>query len=112
LIPSETPTPCGNEFDLRLFVDSDHAGEQLTRRSMTGFVIYFNIAPIVWFSKNQPTVKSSVFGAEVVAMGNGIETCQVLRYKLRMMGVPFSGPTYVYGGTCILFTTLSPLNLC
>jgi hypothetical protein len=30
-------------------------------------------------------------------MKNGIETCRVLRYKLIMMGVTLSGPTYVYG---------------
>jgi hypothetical protein len=83
--------------DLRLFVDSDHAGEQFTRRSRTGFVIYLNMVPIVWFSKCQPTVESSVFGAEFVAMKSGIETCCGLRYKLRMMSVTLSGPTYVYG---------------
>jgi hypothetical protein len=78
-------------------VDSDHAGEHFTRRSRTGFVIYLNMAPIVWFSKRQPTVESSVFGAEFVAMKNGIETTRGLRYKLRMMGVAIDGPTYVYG---------------
>jgi hypothetical protein len=55
------------------------------------------MAPIVWFSKRQPTVESSVFGAEFVAMKNGIDTCRGLRYKLRMMGVALSGPTFVYG---------------
>jgi hypothetical protein len=30
-------------------------------------------------------------------MKNGIETCCGLRYKLRMMGVALSGPTFVYG---------------
>jgi hypothetical protein len=82
---------------MRLFVESDHAGDQFTRHSRTEFVIYFNMAPIVWFSKCQPTVESSVFGAEFVAMKNGIETCRGLRYKLRMMGVTLSGPTYVCG---------------
>jgi hypothetical protein len=80
-----------------LFVDSDHAGEKFTRRSRTGFVIYLNMAPIVWFSKRQPTVESSVFWAEFVAIKNDIETCRGLRYKLRMMGVYLSGPTFVYG---------------
>jgi hypothetical protein len=55
------------------------------------------MAPIVWFSKRQPTADSSVFGGEFVAMKNGIETCVGLRYKLGMMGVALSGPTYVYG---------------
>jgi hypothetical protein len=87
MIPSDAPVPHGKEVDLRLFVDSDHAGEQLTRRLRTGFFIYLNIAPLMWFSKCQPTVGSSVFGAEFVAMNNGIETCRGLHYKLRMMGV-------------------------
>jgi hypothetical protein len=95
IIPSDAPVPRGNEVGLRFFVDSDHAGEQFTWRSRTGFFIYLNVAPIVWFSKHQPTVESSVFGAEFVAMKNG--TCRGLRYKLIMMGVPLSGPTFVYG---------------
>jgi hypothetical protein len=75
MIPSDTPFPHWKEVDLRLFVDSDHSGEQFTRCSRNGFVIYLNMAPIVWFSKRQPTVESSVFGAEFVVMKNGIETC-------------------------------------
>jgi hypothetical protein len=57
---------------MRLFVDSDRDGENFTRRSRTGCVIYLNMAPIVWFSKRNPTVESSVFGVEFVAMKNGI----------------------------------------
>ncbi len=30
-------------------------------------------------------------------MKNGMEATRGLRYKLRMMGVPLSGPTYIYG---------------
>jgi hypothetical protein len=56
MIPSDAPIPRGKEFDLCLFVDSYHAGAKFTRRSRTGFVIYLNMAPIVWFSKRQPTV--------------------------------------------------------
>jgi hypothetical protein len=51
MIPSVAPVPRVKEVDLRLFVDSDHAGEQFTRSSRTGFVIYLNMAPIVRFSK-------------------------------------------------------------
>ena len=38
-----------------------------------------------------------MFGAEFVAMKNGIETTRGLKYKLRMMGVLLDGPTYAYG---------------
>jgi len=62
--------------------------------SRTGFL---NMAPVVWFSKRQPTVETSVFGAEFVAMKNGMETLKGLQYKLRMMGVPLSGPSFIYG---------------
>jgi hypothetical protein len=39
MIPPDDPIPHEKEVDLRLFVDYDHAGEQFTRRSRTGFVI-------------------------------------------------------------------------
>jgi hypothetical protein len=54
LLPSDSPTPRGKEVDLLLFVDSEHDGEQFTRLSRTGFVIYLSMAPIVWFSERQP----------------------------------------------------------
>jgi hypothetical protein len=64
--PSDDPVTREKEVYLRLFVDYDHACEQFTRHSKTGFFIYLNMAPLVWFSKRQPTVESSVFGAEFV----------------------------------------------
>jgi hypothetical protein len=97
MIPYDSPVPRGKEVELRLFVDSDHAVEQFTRRSRTTFVVYLNMAPIVWFSKHHPNVESSIFGAAFVAMKNGIETCLGPRYKLRTMGVTLSDPPFVYG---------------
>jgi hypothetical protein len=96
-IPPDRPEPLGKAVDIRLIVDSDHAGCKRTRRSRTGFLIYCNLSLIIWLSKKQPTLETSVFGAEFVAMKHGIETLRGLRYKLRMMGVPVSGPSYVYG---------------
>jgi hypothetical protein len=96
-IPPDAPPPRGKTLITRLFVDSDHAGDVLTRRSRTGFIIYLNGAPVVWYSKRQGTVETSVFGAEFVAMKVGFEACRGLRYKLRMMGVPIDEPFYCYG---------------
>ena len=39
-------------------------------------------------------VESSTFGSEFVAMRIVRDLIVVLRYKLRMFGVPFDGPTY------------------
>jgi hypothetical protein len=52
---------------------------------------------MIWLSKQQATIETSVFGAEFVAMKHGIETLRGLRYKIRMMGIPSPGPTYIYG---------------
>jgi hypothetical protein len=96
-IPPNAPPPRGKEVDTRLYVDSDHAGDAVTRRSRTGYFIFLNMAPISWLSKKQGTIETSVFGAEFVAMKMGMEAMRGLRYKLRMMGVPLSGPSYFYG---------------
>ncbi len=76
------PKPLGKEVDIRMMVDSDHAGDKQTRRSRTGFLIYCNMALIIWLYKRQPTIETSVFGAEFVAMKHGIKTLRGLRYKL------------------------------
>ena len=55
--------PRVKEVDLRIFVDSDHAADKLTRRYRTGYIIFLKNAPIAWFSKNQATIETSVFGA-------------------------------------------------
>lgn len=96
-IPTDAPEPLGKDVDLRMMVDSDHAGDKETRRSRTGFLIFCNNAIIDWLSKKQPTIESSVFGAEFVAMKHGMEKLRGLRYKIRMMGVPLTGPSYIYG---------------
>jgi Reverse transcriptase (RNA-dependent DNA polymerase) len=97
VIPTNMPKPRGKTVVVKLFVDSDHAADQLTRRSRTGFILYLNKAPIVWFSKRQGTIETSVFGAEFVSMRTGIEAGRALRYKLRMMGIPIEEPMYCYG---------------
>ena len=97
LIPDSCPKPLGKPVVLRLFVDADHASDRKTRRSRTGYFIFLNSALIAWKSSKQKTVETSVFGSEFVAMKHGIEALRGIRYKLRMMGVELSGPSYVYG---------------
>ena len=108
-IPPNAPEPRGKEVDLRLFVDSSHADDKATRRSRTGYFIFLNMAPIAWLSKKQATVETGVFGAEFVAMKVGMEHLRSLRYKLRMMGVPLSGPSYIYGDNMsVIYNTQRP----
>ena len=111
-MPPNAPKPLGKEVELRMFVDSDHAGDKATRRSRTGFMIYMNTALINWISKKQPTVESAVFGSEFVAMKHGVETLRGVCYKLRMMGVEVSGPSYVYGDNMsVIHNTSKPQSV-
>ena len=95
-IPSNMPEPRGLHMSTSAFVDADLAGDKQIRRSQTGILIFCNKAPIHWYSKRQPLVESSTFGAEFRAMKTAVELTEALRYKLRMFGVPIDGPTSVF----------------
>jgi hypothetical protein len=96
-VPPNMPPPLGKDVDPHMMLDSDHAGENRTRCSCTGFIIFCNLAPIIWLSKQQATIETSVFGAEFVAMKHGIKMLRGRRYKICMMRIPLSGLTYIYG---------------
>jgi hypothetical protein len=94
-LPPRMPDPLGKPMDITCFVDADHAGNIVTRRSHTGILIFIQNAPIIWFSKKQNTVESSSFGSEFVALRAARDMIVALRYKLRMFGIPISGPSSV-----------------
>ena len=52
-VPSNMPSPLGKKVQINAFVDADLAWELTTRRSHTGILILFNMAPIIWYSKRQ-----------------------------------------------------------
>ena len=96
-LPTNAPAPKGIGFTMRAFVDSDHAGDSVTRRSRTGFIVFLNSAPIFVYSKKQGSCETSSFGSEFIAMKTCCEYLRGLRYKLRMMGIPVEAPAYVFG---------------
>ncbi len=99
--------PLGKDLDVRMMCDSDHAGDKRTRRLHTGFLIFCNMALIDWVSKKQATIETSVFGAEFVALKHGIEKLRGLCYKLHMMGIPLSGPSFIYADNKSQVTNLT-----
>ena len=96
-LPGNMPIPRGQGFTMTAYVDADHAGDTITRRSRTGFIVFLNCAPIYWYSKKQNSVETSSFGSEFMAMKHCTEYVRGLRYKLRMMGIPCELPTFIYG---------------
>ena len=96
LLPHDMPQPRGNSVRITAYVDSDHASNQQTRRSHTGYIVFINRAPILWYSKRQNTVETSTFGSEFLAMKTVTEAIVALRAKLHWFGVPIDGPADVY----------------
>ena len=52
-LPENAPTTRGIGFTISACVDSDHAGDSVTRRSRTVFIVKLNNSPIYWMSKKQ-----------------------------------------------------------
>ena len=49
---------------LHAFTDADWAGDKLTCRSTTHYIVYIDSNPIAWSSKCQPTLARSSTKAE------------------------------------------------
>jgi hypothetical protein len=89
------PLPKGKPVDITVYVDADHAHDQVTRRSVTGCILFINNTPVKWYSKRQNTVESATYGAELFVLRIAVEGIIEFRYKLRMMGITLQGPSQV-----------------
>ena len=95
-LPHDMPEPLGNSVQIICYVDANHAGNLLNRRSHSGILIFVNNTPVIWYSKRQNTVECSSFGSEFVALRIAVEMVEGLRYKLRMFGVPLDGASNIF----------------
>ncbi|MGH7955207.1 MAG: Ty1/Copia family ribonuclease HI, partial [Gloeomargaritales cyanobacterium] len=96
-IDTQFPKPHGQELDTTILFDSDHAHDTVTRRSITGILIFVGSTPVHWISKRQGAIETSTYGAEFNAMRTAAEETIALRYMLRSLGVPVSKPTDMMG---------------
>ena len=97
IMPFDMPQARGRLVMILAYVDALHGTNKVTRKSHTGYIIFVNRAPILWYSKRQQTVETSAFSSEMIAMKVCVEAIQGLRYKLHMFGVPLiqGEPAYV-----------------
>ena len=95
-LPPKMPEPLGKPVHIYTFVDANHAGNVVTRRSHTGILLFVQNSPIQWLSRRQNTVETSTFGSEFVALRTARDMIIAMRYKLRMFGVPLDGPAQVF----------------
>ena len=95
--PDEKPPPLGPKVRITVYKDSDHAHDVLTRRSVTGVLLFLNNTPVRWISKRQKTVETSTYGSELVAARIATDLIIEYRYSLRMMGCEPDGPALLLG---------------
>ncbi|GAA6034961.1 hypothetical protein JCM8097_002115 [Rhodosporidiobolus ruineniae] len=82
------------ELKVQAFVDSDFAGDEVTRRSTTGGVVQVDGSTVMTFSRRQPAVSLSTYSAEI----NAISTVSVEAEWVDSLVVPLrdvSSPTIV-----------------
>ena len=53
--PPGQPTAGAKKAQITIYVDADHAHDQVTRRSVTGIILFVNGTPVRWLSKRQKT---------------------------------------------------------
>ncbi|CAN0051353.1 unnamed protein product, partial [Choristocarpus tenellus] len=74
--------PAGGEMDIGGLVgygDSDWGNDTVSRRSLTGYLILLNEAPIAWKSKMQGAVATSSSEVKWTAMVHGMRHAIFLR---------------------------------
>ena len=96
-IDSRLPEPLIDEIAITAFVDSDHAHDQITRRSITGLLVLVGRTPVFFMSKRQGAIETSTYGAEFCAMRTATEEVQSIRYMLRCLGVRVDTATLICG---------------
>ena len=96
-IPDDFPDPLFKPIEMITYVDADHASCQVTRRSVTGIVHFFQSTPILYHVGRQRTVEASTYGSESVSARIATEQIIATRYILRMLGVPVNTATILVG---------------
>ena len=67
-LPTDAPKARGIAVEVTAFVDASHASDKKTRQSHTGYIVFVNSAPIIWYRKRQENVEASTFGIEFIAL--------------------------------------------
>jgi hypothetical protein len=96
-IASDFPKAYGTELETSVFFDADHAHDHVTRRSISGLLVFVGSTPVIWSSKRQGCIATSTYCAEFIAMRSAVEEAISIRYMLRCLGVPVTVPTNLYG---------------
>ena len=111
-LPPNMPEAKGSPVHLTGYFDADHASDVVSRRSVTGILMFANSTPVKFYSRRQNTVETSTYGSEIMAARIAVDIAVEMRYKLRMLGVPVPGPALLYGDNqSVIFNTTIPKSV-
>ena len=100
-IKEEVPPGCLESkmkvIDITVYFDASFACDLITRRPVTGIIVFLGSMPMRWHCKKQKTVESSTYGAKKIAGQLRVEAVLELFYVLRMLGVPIICLTRMLG---------------
>ena len=89
------------------YVDVNHSGNILNRRSHSVIFIYVNNTPVIWYSNRYNTVETNYFRLEFLALRIATELAESLRYTLRWFGVRLDGPDRIFFYNKLVVTNAS-----
>ena len=77
----------GTNTEITAYFDADWAGDRLTRRSTSGYIMFLGFGPIDWGSKLQRIVATSTAEAETVASSEPCKAIVWLRWMLSQLKI-------------------------
>lgn len=110
--PPDMPKPRGKPIRITVSVDTDHAHDLVTRRSVTGIILFLNKIPVRWVCERQATVETSTYGSELVDSRVVVELIIEVIYHLRMIGANVILPAVLFGeNKSVVLSTSTPSSV-
>ena len=110
---AKLPTPLFDKLAVNAYFDSDHAHDKVSRRSITGMIIFVGRTPVFELVRRHDAIETLTYSVEFMAMKTAIEEVMSVRYVLRCLGVKVTRPTSILGDnrSVIMNATIPSLSL-